>query len=137
MACQRPLYQPMAQCALAPILCVAVALSLSTTPLTTSTLFHLLPAEARSTGSTQQAAEHPVCQCPSPCTQHGIQSGCGVTASARGECLAKNGADGLSMQPPPIPNACFPVRKAFFGCGSSDQQSCQLSLQHMRAAVCP
>ena len=88
---------------------------LSTTPMTTSTLSHFLPAEASRISSTQQAAEHPVRQCSSPCTQHGIQSGCGGTVSSPGECRAQNGADGLSIQPPLIPNACFPVRKALSG----------------------
>ena len=76
---------------------------------------HFLPAEARSTSSTQQAAEHPVRQCASPCTQHVLHSGCGVTVSSCGERHAKNGADGLSMQLLPVPNACFPVHKALFG----------------------
>ena len=64
-------------------------------------LFHFLHAEASRPSPTQQAAEHIVCQCTSPCTQPGIQSGCGVTVSSPGERYAKNGADGLSTQPPP------------------------------------
>ena len=138
MACQRPVYQPLWRSApLYKCFVLRWALSLSTTPMIIAMIFHFLPAEARSTSSTQQAAKHPVRQCTSPCTQHGIQSGCGVTVSSRGERHAKNGADGLSMQPPSIPMHVpqYAIHSLAGGC--SDQQSCQLSLKHMRAVAFP